>query len=110
MERFPGGGKLAPVRPEPSHAERADAPRTRIDEPWLRALMLASSLQTSMTVAPFGTADYEHVRSLIEKPSSTVLMTFGNEPYPGMTDERFSGGAVVFLSTITFVHRTAALN
>jgi hypothetical protein len=36
-------------------------------------------------------------------------MTFGADPNPGLTDDRFSGSAVVFVATITYGARTAAL-
>jgi hypothetical protein len=37
-----------------------------------------------------------------------VVMSFANEPYPGLVTERFNCGAVVFLATVTF-RRTASL-
>ncbi len=36
-------------------------------------------------------------------------MTFSRDPHLGMSTEKFAGSAVVFVSTITFKARTAAL-
>jgi hypothetical protein len=109
LERLPAGPEPAPVSTQRLRADAPIAPGMSFDDPWLRAMILASNLQTCMTVALWGTPDYEHMSSLIQKPAATVLMTFASEAYPGMTDERFTGGAIVFLSTVTFAHRTAAL-
>jgi hypothetical protein len=38
-----------------------------------------------------------------------VMMTFAAEANPGLTADRFSGSAVVFVSTVTFGTHTAAL-
>jgi hypothetical protein len=45
------------------------------------------------------------------KPGSSVLMTFSNDPFLGMTSEHFTGSAVVFPATVTFgaSRRTASL-
>jgi hypothetical protein len=37
-----------------------------------------------------------------------VMMTFGTEPNPGLTDDHFSGSAIVFVSTVTYQPRTTA--
>nr|WP_284701691.1 DUF882 domain-containing protein [Rhodoplanes tepidamans] len=79
----------------------------RFDDPWLRAVMLTPSLHAAMTVTSYGDPDYVELRSLMGKPTGSVVMAFGSDPYPGLASNRFSGGAVVFVSTVTF--RTAAL-
>lgn len=81
----------------------------QFDDPWLRAVMLAPSLQRSLTVTGYGAPDWGAISRLLEKPTGSVMMTFAGEPYPGMASDRFSGGAVVFLSTVTFQNRTASL-
>lgn len=78
------------------------------DDPWLRAAMFAPSLYTSFTTSLSGTPDYTSLQRLMDKPTATVVMTFSNNPNPDLTCDRFSGGAVVFVSTVTFQH-TAAL-
>jgi uncharacterized protein YcbK (DUF882 family) len=79
------------------------------DDPWLRAALVAPSLRTAMTTTLYGVPDFAQLSPLMEKPATTVVMTFTDDPHHGMTPERFAGGAVVFLSTVTFVGRQAAL-
>lgn len=98
----------APAPAPQTAAVRPVAPGTRFDDPWLRAVMLAPSLTTALTVTPSGDPDYTELRSLMGKPVGSVVMAFAPEPYPGLANDRFSGGAVVFLATVTF-RRTAAL-
>jgi hypothetical protein len=43
------------------------------------------------------------------KPASSVMMTFSADPNRGLSQDHFSGGAIVFLSTITYPTRTASL-
>jgi hypothetical protein len=45
----------------------------------------------------------------MNKPTTSVAMSFANDPYPGITADRFSGEAVVFLTTYAFPQRTAWL-
>lgn len=80
----------------------------RFDDPWLRAAMFAPSLRTSLTTSFYGEPDHNGLKPLMTKPGSTIIMTFSDDPSNGLTYEHFEGGAVVFLSTVTF-KRTAAL-
>jgi len=81
---------------------------TQFDDPWLRAAIFAPSLYTSFTTSLSGAPDYASLQRLMDKPEATVMMTFSDNPNPGLTCDRFTGGAVVFVSTVTF-QRTAAL-
>jgi len=45
----------------------------------------------------------------MNKPTTSVAMSFANDPYPGISADGFSGEAVVFLSTYAFPQRTAWL-
>jgi uncharacterized protein YcbK (DUF882 family) len=111
--RLPAGGAAA-TAPATAPAPPATAPVVavvpgmRFDDPWLRAVMMAPSLHTSLTVTSYGDPDFSELRGLMGKPIGSVVMSFANEPYPGLATERFSGGAVVFLATVTF-RRTASL-
>jgi hypothetical protein len=78
-------------------------------DPWLRALVLAPDLQNYLTITAFAAPDPLSLRPLMVKPESAVVMTFSNDPHLGMTSERFSGSAIVFVSTVTFSGRTAML-
>jgi uncharacterized protein YcbK (DUF882 family) len=83
----------------------------RLDDPWLRGLVLAPSVQNSLVVTQVGDPDLVSLAQFMRKPASSVLMTFSDDPYLGMTDGRFSGSAVVFPATVTFAtsRRTASL-
>jgi uncharacterized protein YcbK (DUF882 family) len=81
-----------------------------LNDPWLRGLMLTDSVQGSLVVTRVGDPDFKGLVDYMRKPAATVLMTFSRDPYLGMTDDRFSGSAVVFVSTVTFGQgRTVAL-
>jgi len=79
------------------------------NEPWLRALIVSPSAQDFLTASSFGVTDYRGLAPYLRKPATTVMMTFSNDPQLGLTARRFSGTAVVFVSTVTFGMRTASL-
>ncbi len=83
----------------------------RLDDPWLRGLVLAASVQDSLVVTQVGEPDFASLAQFMKKPASAVLMTFSSDPHLGMTDGQFSGSAVVFPATVTFgaARRTASL-
>jgi hypothetical protein len=81
----------------------------RYDDPWLRAMIMAPSLWDSMTATLYGTPDLSELRTLMRKPSSTLKLSFNDDPYSGMGPDRFRGDAVVFLATHAFTQRTASL-
>ncbi|NVO15200.1 MAG: DUF882 domain-containing protein [Rhodoplanes sp.] len=110
--RLPGGRgaeTVAATVPAPTAAVVPVVPGMRFDDPWLRAVMMAPNLHTSLTVTSYGDPDFSELSGLMGKPIGSVVMSFANEPYPGLGTERFSGGAVVFLATVTF-RRTASLH
>jgi uncharacterized protein YcbK (DUF882 family) len=80
----------------------------RADNPWLRGLVLAPDVARSLNVAVMGAPDYRQLRPLIYKPRTAVAMVFSRDPHLGMTSDRFSGGAIAFIPTVTFI-RTASL-
>jgi hypothetical protein len=79
------------------------------NEPWLRAVIVSPSAQDFMSSSSFGLQDYRGLAPLLRKPPTTVMMTFSGDPQLGMTTRKFSGSAVVFVSTLTFGLRTASL-
>jgi len=81
----------------------------RYDDPWLRAMILAPRLYGSMTATVYGEPDFTELRALMDKPTTSVAMSFTKEPYPGVSANSFSGEAVVFLNTYAFPQRTAWL-
>ena len=62
----------------------------RLDDPWLRGLVLAPSVQNSLVVTQVGDPDFASLAQFMKKPGSSVLMTFSSDPYLGMTDGKFT--------------------
>jgi len=81
----------------------------RLDNPWLRAIILSPSVHRFLSTLAFGARDVTHLASLMVKPASSVMMTFSADPNRGLSQDHFSGSAIVFLSTITYPTRTASL-
>ncbi len=80
-----------------------------LDDPWLRGLVLAQSLQNSLVVTQVGDPDFTSFTQFMRKPATSLLMTFSSDPHLGMTADQFSGSAVVFPATVTFASRHASL-
>ena len=81
----------------------------RLENPWLRAVLVAPSVQRFLTTLALGARDFRALAALMVKPRSSVMMTFAADPNPGLDHERFSGPAVVFVSTVSYSSRTAIL-
>jgi hypothetical protein len=81
----------------------------RLDNPWLRAIILSPSVHRFLSTLAFGARDVTYLASLMVKPSSSVMMTFASDPNLGLSQDHFSGSAIVFLSTISYPTRTASL-
>jgi Bacterial protein of unknown function (DUF882) len=83
----------------------------RLDNPWLRALIVSPSVRHFLTTLALGTKDLTTLAALMAKPASAVMMTFTSDPTAGLTQDRFSGSAIVFLPTVTYqaANRTASL-
>jgi uncharacterized protein YcbK (DUF882 family) len=81
----------------------------RLDNPWLRAIILSPSVHRFLSTLAFGARDVTYLASLMVKPASSVMMTFSGDPNRGLSPDHFSGSAIVFLSTITYPTRTASL-
>src|SRR5262249_23068902 len=80
------------------------------DDLWLRALVLAPNLQNYLTATVMGQSDMRELVPLMNKPDAVVTMAFGDNPNLGLSTDRFSGGAVVFVPTTIFEkQKTAAL-
>jgi hypothetical protein len=105
-------GRASSVAVKPS----ADVPATRavkadekLNDPWVRGLVIAPSVQTSMVTTTFGVPDFRSLSPFIRKPAASIVMTFNHDPNLGMSYEEFTGSAVVFQSTMTFGMKTAQL-
>ncbi len=108
----PARAAAAVALPPPASAVSSSIQKSapRIQDPWLRGVVMAPSAYYSMRVALLGSQDYRNLKPFMHKPSSTVAMVFTVDPYSGMSSEYFGGSAVAFVPTITFATRTAALN
>jgi hypothetical protein len=82
----------------------------RFNDPWMRAMIVSPSAQTFMKTTVYGVPDFRALGPYLLKPASTMMATFSEDPYRGMTSESFAGSAVGFTRTVTFgPPRTAAL-
>ncbi len=79
----------------------------RYDDPWLRAMIMTPSIADSMTATLYGTPDLTELRNLMRKPSTSLMLSFNDDPY--VAADHFRGQAVVFLTTHAFTQRTASL-
>ncbi|HVY00812.1 MAG TPA: DUF882 domain-containing protein [Pseudorhodoplanes sp.] len=81
----------------------------RIDDPWLRAVVMTPSVWGQLTATVIGPLDMRTLAPLMQRPNDAVAMTFSDDPFGGMRADRFGGSAVVFVATTSFTGRTAAL-
>jgi uncharacterized protein YcbK (DUF882 family) len=81
----------------------------QFNDPWMRAMIVAPSAGGFMNTSLLGSADFRTLSPYLQKPSTSVMMTFAGDPHLGMRTDRFAGTAVVFVSTVTFSRRTASL-
>jgi uncharacterized protein YcbK (DUF882 family) len=101
---------LASVAIKPAElAARPVKAEDRLNDPWMRGLVIAPSVQNSMVTTTFGVPDFRTLSPFMQKPASAVMMTFNGDPHLGMTYDEFTGSAVVFQATVTFGMKTAAL-
>ena len=76
---------------------------------WLRAMILAPNVSTSLSTSILGDQDMTVLRAHFVKPNTAVAMTFSNDPQMGIVCEKFTGPATATLSTTAFALRTASL-
>jgi uncharacterized protein YcbK (DUF882 family) len=81
----------------------------RLDNEWLRAVVLAPSMYRFMTSTQLNPLDSRQLGAFMQKPNSMVMMTFSADPYNGMTANAFSGKAIQFMAVVNFGMQTAAL-
>jgi uncharacterized protein YcbK (DUF882 family) len=82
----------------------------RFNDPWMRAMIVSPSAQIFMKTTVYGVPDFRALGPYLLKPASTMMASFSEDPYRGMTSESFAGSAVGFTRTVTFSPpRTAAL-
>ena len=91
----------------PTSARLAAAKGTDI---WMRAMILAPSVSTSMSSTVLGDADMTLMRAFFVKPQATIAMSFSDDPQMGLLSDRFTGSATATLVTTSFAMRTASLH
>jgi uncharacterized protein YcbK (DUF882 family) len=74
---------------------------------WMRAMILAPSASTAMSVTVLGDTDMTLMRTHFAKPEAAVTMSFSDDPQMGLVSDRFTGSATATLATQSFV--TASL-
>jgi hypothetical protein len=87
---------------------RLAAAQIRDNDVWMRAMIVAPSASTSMAATVLGDFDLTAMRTYFAKPQAAIAMTFCDDPLPGLFSDRFTGPALVTLTTTPFA-RTAAL-
>jgi uncharacterized protein YcbK (DUF882 family) len=110
--RKANASELTPPIAKPATLAVATAPaaiEAKSDDIWLRAVMLAPDLQHYLSATLIGAPDPKELRPLMRKPTNTLAMVFSDDPMAGIVSDHFSGDAVVFLETVSFATRTAAL-
>jgi uncharacterized protein YcbK (DUF882 family) len=85
------------------------ASASKSNDVWMRAMILAPSASTSMSVSAMGDPDMTLMRSYFVKPTAVVAMSFADDPQIGLVCDQFTGSAVAKLPTQSFVMRTASL-
>jgi hypothetical protein len=71
--------------------------------------MLSPSVGRFLTTLALGNRDFTTLAALMAKPESSVMMTFAPEPNPGLEHDHFTGSAIVFVSTVSYLTHTADL-
>jgi uncharacterized protein YcbK (DUF882 family) len=79
------------------------------DDPWMRAMIVSPSAQGYMKTTLLGAPDFRNLGPYLHKPAAALPLSFTkDDPYLGMSSEKFSGNAVMFLSSVAVTSRTAA--
>src|SRR5262249_29008829 len=71
----------------------------RFNDPWMRAMIVSPSAQSFMKTTVYGVPDFRTLGPYLHKPAATMMATFSDDPYRGMSSEMFSGSAVGFTRT-----------
>ena len=85
------------------------APAEDSDDPWIRAIVVSPSVTRFLCITALSARDFRALAPFMVKPATSVLMAFAADPQPGLTQDHFSGSAIVFVSTVIYPLHTAAL-
>ncbi len=76
---------------------------------WTRAMIVAPSVTSAMSVSTIGDGDLTVLRAHFTKPQNVVAMSFSDDPQAGLVSDQFTGSATAQLITTGFAVRTASL-
>lgn len=100
-----GTGQAGPV----AIAARLTAAQIPDNHVWTRAMIVAPSVTTAMSVSAIGDGDLTVLRAHFAKPQAVVTMSFSDDPLGGLSCDQFTGAATARLTTTAFTMRTASL-
>ena len=103
------GATIGKTRQGPIATSARIKQASQTNDIWMRAMILAPSASTSLSVSSLGDQDMTVMRVHFVKPNTAVAMTFSEDPQMGIICEKFTGPATATLSTTSFAMRTAAL-
>ncbi len=109
LERTEGEAASVVVPPPTPIPRPLRAPDMQAENPWLFAVLISPSVRHYLTTLRLGAQDFRTLAPLVRRPKSAVLMTFAAEANPGLSADRFSGNAIVFVATVTYDNHTASL-
>jgi uncharacterized protein YcbK (DUF882 family) len=110
MPRLPAEATLIPASSASTvmTASTLSGGGANYDSPWLRAAVLTPSFTAYMSSNHAGESfNAQAIVPLLQKPTMSLAMTFSADPNYGMVADRFTGHAVVFLATTTFIQPQA---
>jgi uncharacterized protein YcbK (DUF882 family) len=82
-------------------------PPVQTFDPWLNAVTITPSVWTYLSSTQYGVRDSRSLRPFLDKPTATVAIAFSTDRHLGLSAERFSGRAVVFVGTVAFAANAA---
>jgi uncharacterized protein YcbK (DUF882 family) len=80
---------------------------SKVNDAWMRVMILAPSASTSMSATVLGDTDMTLMRAHFVKPQAAIAMSFSDDPQMGLLCDHFTGSATAKLATQSFVMRTA---
>jgi hypothetical protein len=92
----------------PAQTEAVAGTSRLFDNPWLRATVSTPSVTKFMSTSLLGAPDLRTLQPLLHQPAALAAMSFSDDPYQGLSADRFRGPAVVFVATVA-ARRTVAL-
>ena len=103
LTRSAGAPTAIAAKMKPVRAAITSPARPALLDPWLDAVIVTPSVRLYLSATRYGPRDYAGLAPLLNKPVSAVAMDFTPDWSSSPTTERFSGRAIVFVDTVTFV-------